>query len=134
LKDFLAQYMPIDASAHGGDLDRLNAVVHWLMLVLLLFWGLYFLYVLWRFSAKRAPKASYAGMQSHWSTYGEAGVAVFEAVLLVAFSIPLWSRWTARPLPEPNPLQVRLVAEQFAWNLHSPGPDGKFGRADVTLV
>ena len=131
---FLAQFMPIDASAHGAELDRLNGVVHWLMLVLLVFWGLYFLYVLWRFSAKRAPKADYAGMQSHWSTYGEAGVAVFEAVLLVAFSIPLWSKWTSRPRPETNPLQVRLVAEQFAWNIHYPGPDGKFGRADVKLV
>src|SRR5215212_698840 len=134
MREFLAKYMPIDASAHGPELDRLNAMVHWLMLILFVLWAAYFVYALWRFSAKRSPKASYAGIQSHWSTYGEAGVAVIEAVLLVAFSIPLWSRWTSRPKPETNPLEVRLVAEQFAWNIHYPGPDRKFGRADVKLV
>ena len=29
---------------------------------------------------------------------------------------------------------VRVVAEQFAWNVHYPGPDGMFGRTDITLV
>jgi cytochrome c oxidase subunit 2 len=134
MREFLAKYMPIDASAHGADLDRLNAVVHWLMLVLLLFWGAYFVYALWRFSAKRNPRASYAGMQSHWSTWSEAGVAVVEVVLLVGFSIPLWYKWTTKPTPQMNPLEVRLVAEQFAWNVHYPGKDGVFGRRDVKLV
>jgi len=27
-----------------------------------------------------------------------------------------------------------VVGEQFAWNIHYPGPDGKFGRTDVTKV
>ena len=27
-----------------------------------------------------------------------------------------------------DPLVVRVLAEQFAWNFHYPGPDGKFGR------
>ncbi len=29
---------------------------------------------------------------------------------------------------------VRVVAEQFAWNVHYPGADGVFGRTDITLV
>ena len=29
---------------------------------------------------------------------------------------------------------VRVVAEQFAWNVHYPGADGMFGRTDITLV
>ena len=134
MREFLARMMPIDASAHGEQLDRLNAMVHWLMLILFIFWGAYFLYVLWRFNAKRNPRASYAGMQSHWSTWSEAGVAVVEAVLLVVFSIPLWYRWTEKPSPESHPLEVRLVAEQFAWNVQYPGKDGVFGRRDVNFV
>src|ERR1700737_246411 len=134
MREFLAKYMPIDASAHGADLDRLNAVVHWLMLVLLLFWGAYFVYALWRFSAKRNPRASYHGMQSHWSTWSEAGIAVVEVVLLVGFSIPGWYQWSKRVEQDKNPLEVRIVAEQFAWNVHYPGPVGKFGRTRVDLV
>ena len=34
MKEFLAQYMPIDASQHGPALDNLNAMIHWVMLVL----------------------------------------------------------------------------------------------------
>ncbi|HET9359116.1 MAG TPA: hypothetical protein VFO58_05175, partial [Vicinamibacterales bacterium] len=29
---------------------------------------------------------------------------------------------------------VRVVAEQFAWNVHYPGADGVFGRTDIRLV
>jgi len=134
MKEFLGRFMPFDASAHGAELDRLNAVVHWVMLVLFVFWAAYFIYVLMRFSARRNAKADYAGMQSHWSTWSEAGVAVVEVVLLVGFSIPLWSKWTTRPEPDQNPLEIRVVGEQFAWNIHYPGNDKLFGKRDVKLV
>jgi len=29
---------------------------------------------------------------------------------------------------------VRVVAEQFSWNFHYPGADGRFGRTSITLV
>ena len=29
---------------------------------------------------------------------------------------------------------VRIVAEQFAWNVHYPGADGQFGRTDPALI
>ena len=134
MREFLARYMPPDYSAHGKDLDQLNAVVHWLMLILFVVWGLLFLYMLMRFRASKHPKALYHGTHSHMSTYAEAGIAVVEVVLLVGFSIPLWYRWTKPPAPETNPLVVRVVAEQFAWNIHYPGPDNIFGKTDVKYV
>jgi cytochrome c oxidase subunit 2 len=134
MEKFLAQFMPIDASEHGPYLDRLSANVHWLMLILFVGWGLYFIYTLWRFSAKRNPNASYHGVKSHFSTYTEAGVAVVEVILLVGFSIPMWYRWTQMPPASAHPLEMRVVAEQFAWNIQYPGPDGVFGKRDVKLV
>ena len=134
MKDFLARYMPPDYSAHGAALDSLNANVHWVMLILFVIWGLLFTYMLFRFRASRQPKAIYHGTRSHLSTYAEAGVAVVEVVLLVGFSIPLWYQWTKTPDRSKNPLEVRVVAEQFAWNVHYPGPDGIFGKANVKHV
>ena len=134
MKEFLGQWMPPDYSAHGWQVDRIIYITHWLMFVLFFFWGAYFLYVLYRFRASRHPKASYHGMQSHWSTWSEAGVAVVEVVLLVGFSIPGWYQWSKRVERDKNPLEVRIVAEQFAWNIHYPGPDGKFGRTRIDLV
>jgi cytochrome c oxidase subunit II len=134
MKEWLDQYMPPDYSAHGADLDRLNANVHWLMLILFLGWGLVFLYMIMRFRAKSHPKAIYHGTKSHLSSYAEFGVLVVEIVLLVVFSIPLWARWASPPGPEENPLEVRLIAEQFAWNVHYPGADNVFGKTDVSHV
>ena len=128
MQEFLARYMPIDGSAHGPRLDFINALVHWLMLVLFVGWGLYFLYVLYRFRAKKHPQASYTGAQTHVSTWVEGLIVVAEIVLLVGFSIPAWSRWVSIPGSEENALEVRIIAEQFAWNIQYTGPDGKFGR------
>ncbi len=134
MKDWLAYYMPPDYSAHGAELDRLNANVHWLMLILFIGWGLVFFFMVMRFRASKHPKAIYHGTKSHLSTYAEFGVLVVEIVLLVVFSIPLWARWASPPGPEQNPLEVRLVAEQFAWNVHYPGADNIFGKTDVSHV
>jgi cytochrome c oxidase subunit 2 len=135
LRQFINQWMPPDYSAHGWQVDQIIVITHWLMFILFVFWSAFFLYTLYRFRASKNPKASYHGMQSHWTTWGEAGVAVVEVVLLVGFSIPAWYRWSSRDnLVGKNPFEVRVVAEQFAWNVHYPGPDGKFGRTSVNLV
>ena len=134
MREFLAQYMPIGASEHAAQVDSLNSWVHILMLVLFVVWGAYFLYVLNRFSAKKNPRANYHGTHSHISTYAEAGVAVIEVILLVGFSIPIWYHWASRPESGKNPLELRVVAEQFAWNIHYPGKDEVFGRTNVKFV
>ena len=36
--------------------------------------------------------------------------------------------------PEHEAVVVRVVAEQFAWNIHYPGPDGVFGTTRPELV
>jgi cytochrome c oxidase subunit 2 len=126
--------MPPDYSAHGSALDQLNANVHWLMFILFVGWGLLFAFILLRFRAGKQPRANYHGTKSHLSTWAEGGVLIVEVVLLVGFSIPLWARWTSSLDPEANPLEIRVVAEQFAWNVHYPGADGVFGKTDVKLV
>jgi cytochrome c oxidase subunit 2 len=125
--------MPVDVSAHGSQLDSLTVWVHWLMAALFVGWSLYFVYVLFRFRAGANPRASHEGAESHFSSYIEAGVAVVEVVLLVGFAIPAWASWTDTT-DVTDPFEVRVVAQQFAWNVHYPGPDGVFGRTDINLV
>lgn len=127
--------LPELASAHGGALDALNGYVHVLMVILFIGWGALFVYMLWRFRAKKNPKATHAGPRTKASSYVEGGVALAEAILLIGFSIPLWySRVDAFPTAAENPVEVRAIGEQFAWNIHYPGPDGIFGRSAPELV
>jgi cytochrome c oxidase subunit 2 len=109
-------------------------VVHWLMFVLFAGWAIYFVYVLVRFRRSKHPHADPVGVKSHFSTYIEVGVAIFEAVLLIGFSIPIWSSVVNAFPAEKDATVIRIVAEQFAWNIHYPGADGKFGRTDIHLV
>jgi cytochrome c oxidase subunit 2 len=124
----------VNGSAHGPEIDQLIALLHWLMAVLFVGWSLYFIFVLFRFRAGRNPQASYAGSKSQFSTYVEAGVVIVEVILLVGFAIPAWARWVTPHTPETNALQVRVVGEQFAWNVQYPGADGVFGQRDINLV
>ncbi len=126
--------LPIDASAHGPELDSLTELIHWLMLVLFVGWGLYFLYVLFRFRESKNPAANYHGTKSRISTYAEVGVAIFEVILIVGFAVPLWSQRVAQFPSEKESTVIRVVAEQFAWNAHYAGADGIFGRTDINLV
>ena len=132
MNDWLS--LPQLASQHGGALDNALGLVHWLMLILFVGWGSFFAYVLWRFRAKRHPAADHTGVTSHSSTGLEGAVAVVEAILLIGFSIPLWADRVERFPAPADSTRVRVVAEQFARNIHYPGPDGVFGRTDVKLL
>jgi cytochrome c oxidase subunit 2 len=126
--------MPPLAATHGAQIDSLIGWIHVFMLVLFVGWGGFFLYCLIRFRRSRNPVADYAGVKSHRSTYLEVGVAVVEAVLLFGFAIPLWAARVDAIPPENESLVVHVTAEQFAWNIHYPGPDGVFGRTDIKLL
>jgi len=134
MQKLLGIWLPPNAASHGGEIDRLMTLMHWLMALLFVGWCVYFIVVLVRFRAGRAAQASYTGARGSISTYVEAGVVLVEVILLVGFAIPAWARWVTPPEPEEDPLRVRVVAEQFAWNVHYPGPDGVFGRSRIELV
>jgi cytochrome c oxidase subunit 2 len=126
--------LPVSASEHAARVDRLILYVHILMVVLFVGWILFFFYTLFRFRKSNNPKADYTGVKTHTSSYLEAMIAVIEVLLLVGLSIPFWS-WKVSAFPtDPATVHVRVIAQQFAWNIHYPGPDGIFGRTDIKLV
>ena len=124
---------PVQASTHAAEVDHMTVLVHWLMLVLFVGWGFFFLFVLFRFRKGANPKASYTGAQGQVRQVHEVAVALIEdraAGLLrdpgvgdARQGVSVGERGGGRV--------VRVVAEQFAWNIHYPGPDGKFGRTDI---
>jgi cytochrome c oxidase subunit 2 len=126
--------LPPLASAHGGQIDSLIGWTHIFMLILFVGWGGFFAYALVRFRRSRHPVANYTGVKSHASSYSEIGVAVVEAVLLFAFSIPLWAARVDSVPAANEALIVQVTGEQFAWNVHYPGADGVFGRTDIKLL
>jgi cytochrome c oxidase subunit 2 len=126
--------LPVQASTHAADIDHMMVMVHWLMLVLFVGWGLFFLFALFRFRRGANPKASYTGAKGKIAKSTEIAVAVVEIILLVGYAIPAWATRVKQYPPESEALVVRVIGQQFAWNVHYHGPDGKFGRTDPKLV
>jgi len=130
----MSRWLPIAASAHAGGIDRELAIVHVAMLALFVGWCGYLGWVLFRFRRGRQPFPQASGASGRIAMYVTGGVVLFEAVMLVGLSLPMWF---ARQGPAPqvsNAIAVRVVAQQFAWNMHYPGADGQFGDTRPDLV
>lgn len=126
--------LPEVASAHGPQIDAVIGYVHWLMLVMFVGWSALFLFMIFRFRRKANPEASYTGTKGKPAKFVEVGVVAAELILLIGFSIPLWSDRVDEFPPESESTVVRVIGEQFAWNVHYPGADGQFGRTRLELV
>ena len=126
--------LPVQASTHAAEIDDMIAIVHWLMFVLFVGWGIFFTYVLIRFRKGANPKASYTGAKGKISKGIEIGVVIAEIVLLLFYAIPAWAKRVTQFPSENEAVVVHVIGEQFQWNVHYPGPDGKFGRTRPELV
>src|ERR1044071_5633719 len=121
MMDFFSKLLglPVLAADNGRTVDDLIIYTHWLMGVLFIGWTGYFVYAVWRFSAKRNPKADHHGVRSHVSNYIEVGIVIAEVILLFAFAIPMWARAAnVTKLPDfKDALPIQIVAQQFNWNV-----------------
>lgn len=127
-------FMPILASEHGKDVDYFILIIHWLMAALFVGWMAYFCYALFRFRKSANPKADYVGAKGTLANNAEIAVVIVEAILLIAFAIPLWAKAVEKFPKESDATVMRLVAEQFSWQARYPGKDGKFGAQEMKLI
>ena len=171
IRSFITSYLPPNYSEHGHHIDNLIVWTHYLMFALFLGWGIYFVYVLIKFRSPNVEKANYKGVTSHYSSYAEGGVILFEAFLIFALALPKWQdlkinidKPVNQPIsasvidlrntfldfegveqddiatffPENEVVQdkqvIHIIAQAFNYNVHYPGPDGKFGPRHKYLV
>ena len=171
IRSFIESYLPPNYSSHGHHVDNLIVWTHYLMFVLFVGWGIYFIYTLFKFRESNNDKASYKGVTSHYSTYVEGGVILFEAFLIFALALPKWQDLKINiEKPQNIPITqsvydlrenfleiegveqddistffpdneinkdkqvIHVISQAFNYNVHYPGPDGKFGPRHRHLV
>ena len=135
MTEYLQKFMPVLSADKSYIVDQLNGIVHILMLLLMVGWGIFFIYCLVKFSKKNNPKANYHGVTNHYSSYAEYGIVIFEVLILIGFAIPGFNSIKYEEISTTNhDLEVRIIAQQFAWNIHYPGADGRFGITRLKLV
>lgn len=127
-------YLPPNYSAHGAIIDQLIVIMHIFMVVLFVGWGLFFVYCLIRFRQRPGHKATHDLPHSKLPKFLEIAVVLFEAAVLVGLSYPAWSKLKTSFPNKADATNIRIVAQQFAWNVQYPGPDGVFGKTDAKSV
>ena len=136
MDNLLQKLLPMQplASVEGRDNDTLMYLIHGLILILFIGWAIYFIFVLIKFRQTNKSKATHSHLPHKISTTVEWTVAAFEFFLLFVFSIPFWAVHQAGMPTGKDILEVKVVAQQFAWNVHYPGPDGVFGHASARFL
>src|SRR5688572_29620652 len=124
-------WLPIQASNYAADVDSIILVIHVFMAALFVGWGIFFIYCLFRFRERPGHRAQYSDVSGGISKAVEIGVVIFEVVLLVGFSMPVWARVKNEFPTAAESTVCRIVAKRFEWLVHYPGADGKFGRTDA---
>ena len=127
---WLNRWLPAAGSAHAAEFDAVLAAVHTDGALIFLGWLVVFAVILVRF---RARAGGAPGPQAgRWPLLAIALVVLGDVWLLAGSALPVWIR-RAAPAPE-GAVEVRVGAEQFAWNVHYPGPDGRFGHTERALI
>lgn len=127
--------LPVQASTYAREIDLGLWIIHIAMVLIFVLWGIFFTYLLVRYRHRAGTAAR--GGDSHESLMGlmpDFAVMVFEIGLILFYAIPSWSRIKMAVPEGPETVQLEVVAEQFAWNVHYPGADGRFGRRDAKFI
>ena len=130
----LDHLLPAAASAHASTLDAVLRNVHLHMLVIFLLWAALLVWALVRFRHGANPVARQTGVRGLWPALAIGLVIIGDVVILATQALPAWADRMSPPPPGAQPLEVHVTAEQFAWNIHYPGPDAVFGRTSNGLI
>lgn len=130
----IERFLPAAASAHAALLDAVLYSVHAHMLLIFMLWLAMFAYALMRFHKGANPEPRPEGVGGMWPAIAIGLVIAGDVLILAALALPAWSERNQPPAAGVSPVEVRITAEQFAWNIHYPGPDRVFGRTDSGLI
>ena len=130
----MERWMPAAASGHAGALDAVLFSVHAHMLLIFVAWLALFLIALVKFRKGASPEPRAHGMGGTWAAVAIGAVIVGDVIILATLALPAWAARNAPPPAGVQPVEIRITAEQFAWNIHYPGSDGTFGRTRQELV
>lgn len=127
-------FLPQAASINAADLDAVLVNIHVHIIVLAAAWSLLFGWLLIRFRRRRQPVARYHGVSGVLPAVAIGMVILGDVAILTFSALPAWAARLTPPSAQTQPLEVRVSAEQFAWNVHYPGRDGQFGATRTALI
>jgi cytochrome c oxidase subunit II len=130
----IERWLPAAASDHAAMLDAVLVSVHAHMALIFVAWLALFVVALVKFRKGANPEPRIAGISATVAMIAIGLVIAGDVIILATQALPAWAKRNAPPPPGSPPVEIRVIAEQFAWNIHYPGPDGAFGRTRPDLI
>ena len=128
-------WLPKGASTFAPEIDTTLYLVHILIVIMFVVWGIFFIMFLVQFRSGNEKKVVHSGYPKVIVPISMiAFVVIFDMYMLFGHDIPFWNHLKKDFPDAEKSTVVRIVAQQFAWNVHYPGQDGKFGRSRPELV
>lgn len=134
MRSYYGWGLPVQASTYAAKIDQCLLILHGVMIAIFVLWGIYMVFCLIRYRKRDGVKAQYTHHAPLASYIPDIAILAFDLWLIFIVGVPIWAH-IREDLPKPeNAVVVNLVAEQFSWNIHYPGRDGKFGRREISLI
>src|SRR5262249_4880596 len=120
-------------STFAPRIDSVFYAIFWVTMTAFVLVELGIVYFVIKFRQRPGVKARYI----HGNHKLELVWTAVPAVILVILSVVSQNIWSAVKYPvnaQKDGVRIEVLAEQFAWNIRYPGPDGKFGKLDPKIM
>ena len=120
-------WLPENVSTYGKQIDSLYEIIYWITAVTFVLVAAAMIVFLVKYRYREGRRAIY----THGNNTVEIVWTIIPALILVVLtvlSVPTWARIKIQ-VPETD-LKIKVLAKQFNWEVHYPGPDGKLGTED----
>src|SRR5262245_23327605 len=124
--------LPPGESSYADEIDSIFRLILWITGIIFIVVELLLIYFVIRYRHREGRRAHYTHGNNRLEVIWTIVPAII-CVVLALLSRRVWAEIKQR-MPE-DAMQIEVTAEQFAWNIRYPGPDGKFNTPDdiVTL-
>ena len=127
--------LPPAASSYASDIDFGLRITFAAIIFVFFSWSVYLAYLVFRYRKKPGAQAEYEKSEGiSKAILPGAVVLVLEMILIIFWEIPVWGKIKEDMPMGPDVIEINVLAQQFAWNIQYPGPDGKFGKRKEELV
>ena len=123
--------LPAAESSFAEEIDRIFRLILWITGVIFVVVEVLLVYFLIRYRHREGRRAHYTHGNNRLEVIWTIVPAII-CVVLALLSRRVWAEIKQR-MPE-DAMQLEVTAEQFAWNIRYPGPDGKLNTPDDILT
>jgi cytochrome c oxidase subunit 2 len=122
-------WLPINVSAHGGDIDAIFYVILWITGIIFVLVEVALVWFIIRYRHRDGRKAQH--IHGNWKV--EAVWTAIPFLIVLVLGAMSWAPWSEAKNPNRAPasaLELAVHASQFEWQFTYPGPDGRLGTDD----